>query len=59
MTRGVYNAKVHPKVQQGKMTEDEVFLEFLRNFGDVNKDGTITQDVNAKPSVLIPNTGME
>eukprot|EP01017_Pseudomicrothorax_dubius_P046382 TRINITY_DN8164_c0_g1_i2.p1 TRINITY_DN8164_c0_g1~~TRINITY_DN8164_c0_g1_i2.p1 ORF type:complete len:194 (-),score=74.01 TRINITY_DN8164_c0_g1_i2:152-733(-) len=42
--RGVYNARAHPKVQAGRMTEDEVFLEFLANFGDVNKDGSLTRD---------------
>merc|ERR1719350_2520727 len=39
--RGVYNATMHPKVQSGEMTEDEVFLEFLANFGDKNRDGKI------------------
>ena len=42
--KGRYNASMHPKVQAGKMTEDEVFLEFLQNFGDRNKDGTISLD---------------
>ncbi len=27
--KGVYNCSMHPKVQNGEMTEDEVFLEFL------------------------------
>ena len=39
--RGVYNTSMHPKVQSGEMTEDEVFLEFLTNFGDRNRDGVI------------------
>ena len=39
--RGVYNCSMHPKVQSGEMTEDEVFLEFLQNFGDRNRDGKI------------------
>jgi hypothetical protein len=43
--RGIYNAKAHPKVQKGEMTEDQVFLEFLQNFADINKDGTITREV--------------
>ena len=42
--RGVYNAKQHPQVQAGKMTEDQVFMEFLQHFGDRNKDGTITKE---------------
>ena len=41
--RGVYNTSMHPKVQSGEMTEDEVFLEFLTNFGDRNRDGVITR----------------
>ena len=40
----MYNTKFHPKVQSGEMTEDEVFLEFLQNFGDRNNDGKITQE---------------
>ena len=39
--RGVYNTTHHPKVISGEMTEDEVFLEFLQNFGDRNQDGRI------------------
>lgn len=41
--RGVYNCTMHPKVQSGELTEDEVFLEFLQSFGDKNKDGKITR----------------
>lgn len=40
--KGVYNCQMHPKVQNGELTEDEVFLEFLQNFGDRNRDGRIT-----------------
>tara|TARA_B110000503_G_C6888101_1_gene305570 strand:+ start:209 stop:490 length:282 start_codon:yes stop_codon:yes gene_type:complete len=39
--KGVYNTTHHPKVISGEMTEDEVFLEFLQNFGDKNKDGRV------------------
>merc|ERR1712037_786013 len=39
--RGIYNCSMHPKVQSGEQTEDEVFLEFLANFGDRNRDGRI------------------
>ena len=39
--KGVYSACMHPKVIAGQMTEDEVFLEFLANFGDRNRDGKI------------------
>merc|ERR1719359_1738145 len=34
--KGVYSANMHPKVISGEMTEDEVFLQFLANFGDKN-----------------------
>jgi calcyphosin len=39
--KGVYNCSFHPKVISGEMTEDQVFLEFLANFGDKNRDGKI------------------
>ena len=39
--KGVYNCSMHPKVLSGEMTADEVFLEFLANFGDKNRDGKI------------------
>ena len=39
--KGVYSASMHPKVIAGTMTEDEVFLEFLTNFGDRNRDGKL------------------
>jgi Ca2+-binding EF-hand superfamily protein len=39
--KGVYTANMHPKVISGEMTEDEVFLEFLANFGDKNGDGKV------------------
>ena len=41
--RGIYNVSMHPKVINGTMTEDQVFLEFLTNFGDKNRDGKITK----------------
>ena len=40
--RVVYSCNAHPKVVSGEITEDEAFLEFLANFGDVNSDGMIT-----------------
>ena len=43
--RGVFNASLHPKVQKGEMTEEQVFLEFMSNFADRNKDGKITREV--------------
>ena len=41
--KGIYSAHMHPKVISGEMTEDEVFLEFLTNFGDKNGDGKISR----------------
>ena len=35
--RGVYTAKYHPKFISGKMTEDEVFGEFLQTFTQSTK----------------------
>ena len=42
--RGVYNVSFHPKVKKGEMTIDQVFMEFLSNFNDANKDGIITRE---------------
>ncbi len=41
--KGSFNSSMHPKVIDGSKTEDQVFLEFLTNFGDKNKDGKITK----------------
>ncbi|KAG8192098.1 hypothetical protein JTE90_005395 [Oedothorax gibbosus] len=42
--KGVYNAKEHPDVQDGKKGEDEVLLEFLGSFDTPNKaDGKVTK----------------
>lgn len=30
--KGVYNARNHPDVKQGKKTEEEVLLEFIETF---------------------------
>ena len=42
--RGVYNASMHPKVQKGEATEDQIFQEFLSSFNDRNRDGQIDRD---------------
>ncbi|XP_075934405.1 calcyphosine-like b [Anarhichas minor] len=43
--RGVYNAKYHPKYQNGEWTEDQVFRTFLDNFDSpYDKDGKVTKD---------------
>ena len=40
---GVYNCKFHPDVKAKKKTEEQVFKEFLRCFGDVDMDGQISK----------------
>uniref|UniRef100_A0A8C9S746 Calcyphosine-like b n=1 Tax=Scleropages formosus TaxID=113540 RepID=A0A8C9S746_SCLFO len=43
--KGVYNAKHHPKYQNGEWTEEQVFRTFLDNFDSpYDKDGKVTQD---------------
>ncbi|XP_053887947.1 calcyphosin-like protein isoform X2 [Malaclemys terrapin pileata] len=43
--QGVYNAKHHPKYQNGEWTEDQVFRSFLDNFDSpYEKDGKVTKD---------------
>ncbi|XP_075444249.1 calcyphosin-like protein isoform X1 [Ascaphus truei] len=43
--RGVYNAKYHPKYQNGEWTEDQVFRTFLDNFDSpYDKDGQVTPE---------------
>ena len=54
--RVVYNTKLHPRVLEGKMTEEEVLVEFLHNFGDVNNDGKITKKARL---LLFELLGME
>ena len=39
--KGHFSVAKHPKFQSGEMTEDEIFMEFLANFGDKNGDGKI------------------
>lgn len=39
--KGVFNAKSHPKVQIGEITEDQVFDQFMRNFNDHTGEGMI------------------
>ncbi|XP_020492570.2 calcyphosine-like b isoform X1 [Labrus bergylta] len=43
--RGVYNAKYHPKYQNGEWTEDQVFRKFLDSFDSpCDKDGKVTKE---------------
>ncbi|XP_030006111.1 calcyphosine-like b isoform X2 [Sphaeramia orbicularis] len=43
--RGVYNAKYHPKYQNGEWTEDQVFRKFLDSFDSpYDKDGKVTKE---------------
>ncbi|PFX32160.1 Calcyphosin-like protein [Stylophora pistillata] len=42
----VYNVKMHPKYQNGEMTEEQIFTKFLNTFevGSSEVDGKITRD---------------
>ena len=41
--REVYNAKHHPKYQNGEWTEEQVFRKFLDNFDSpYDKDGVVS-----------------
>ncbi|KAJ8287090.1 hypothetical protein GJAV_G00047540 [Gymnothorax javanicus] len=43
--KGVYNAKCHPKYQNGEWTEEQVFRKFLDSFDSpYEKDGKVTQE---------------
>lgn len=43
--RGVYNAKYHPKYQNGEWTEEQVFRTFLDSFDSpYDKDGKVSKD---------------
>uniref|UniRef100_UPI00109F00FD calcyphosin-like protein n=1 Tax=Podarcis muralis TaxID=64176 RepID=UPI00109F00FD len=43
--RGVYNAKHHPKYQNGEWSEEQVFRLFLDNFDSpYDKDGQVTPE---------------
>ncbi|XP_012693207.2 calcyphosine-like b isoform X2 [Clupea harengus] len=43
--RGVYNAKHHPKYQNGEWTEEQVFRTFLDSFDSPDdKDGKVTKE---------------
>jgi len=49
--KGVYNAKKHPDVIQGKKTEDEILFEFIDTFeahhspnADDARDGNVSKD---------------
>jgi len=40
----LYNARQHPLVKTGQMTEEQVFKEFLNNFDSPVTDGVITAE---------------
>ncbi|XP_077593467.1 calcyphosine-like b [Stigmatopora nigra] len=43
--KGVYNAKYHPKYQNGEWSEEQVFKTFLDNFDSpYDKDGKVTHE---------------
>ena len=41
--RGTYNCSMHPKFKSGEMSEEQIFLEFLQSFGDVDKNGKVSR----------------
>lgn len=46
--RGVYNAKYHPKYQNGEWTEEQVFRKFLDSFDSPDdKDGKVQEQKTA------------
>lgn len=52
--RGVYNAKYHPKYQNGEWTEDQVFRKFLDNFDSpYEKDGKVIFNASCLPYSII------
>jgi calcyphosin len=42
--KAVFSGNLHPKVISGELSEDEVFLDFLTNFSDRNRDGRVHRD---------------
>lgn len=40
-----YDISNHPKILSGGMTKEEVYASFFANFGDLNKDGSISKEV--------------
>ncbi|CAD8140774.1 unnamed protein product [Paramecium pentaurelia] len=40
--KGIFNAKNHPKVTRGELTEDQAYIEFLQYFKKGNQSGHIT-----------------
>ena len=43
----VYNVKNHPKVRNGKMTEDQAFADFLKKFDSPD-------DPDGKVGIVVP-----
>ena len=43
----VYNVKMHPKYQNGEMTEEQIFTKFLNTFevGSDDIDGTVRYQI--------------
>lgn len=42
-----YSVKGNPEVMAGKIKEDEAFAKFLDTFDSIQKDGTVTFEVDA------------
>merc|ERR1711957_435893 len=57
--KACFSGNLHPKVISGELSEDEVFLDFLTNFSDRNRDGRVHRDewcaYYAKVAEAIPN----
>ena len=43
-----YSVKGNPEVMAGKIKEDEAFAKFLDTFDSIQKDGTVTFEVDAR-----------
>lgn len=55
--REMYNAKHHPKYQNGEWSEEQVFRKFLDNFDSpYEKDGVVSKTLNLRG---IPSTPFE
>jgi hypothetical protein len=44
LLKGAYCAKIHPKVLSSEISEDEAFLELLKNFNDKDGNGRVHRD---------------
>jgi len=49
----VYNVKMHPKYQNGEMTEEQIFRKFLNTFevGSAEVDGTVRSHFGCRATI--------